>query len=287
MARAWRLVAQAHYLDRRGGASADASERALAHVRKVGDRFEETEIVTWLAAVLALGPAPAGKAVRRCEELLGDIAGNVVLEVLLLAVMGCLEAMGNRVREARECFDKGRGRMDELGEVVWLYWLFALMADPVSGERELRWATELLDKIGEKSHYSSTAAVLARANYAHGKYDEAERLTRAAEEASRPNDIHGQIMWRSIRAKVLARRGEVQAAEELGREAITFAEQSDFLNSHAHALADFAEVLEIAGRSSQAADALREAIGLYEQKENLFSAASMRAALAKLERRIP
>jgi DNA-binding SARP family transcriptional activator/tetratricopeptide (TPR) repeat protein len=287
IARAWRLIAQAHYLDRRGGASADASEKALAHVRKIGDRFEETEIVTWLAVVLALGPAPAGKAVRRCEKLLGDVAGNAVLEVLLPAVMGYLEAMQNRVREARECFDKGRARMHELGEVIWIYWLFALMADPVSGERELHWATELLDKIGEKSHYSSTAAVLARANYAQGRYDEAEMLTRAAEDASRPNDIHGQIMWRSIRAKVLARRGELQAAEVLGREAITFAEQSDFLNSHAHALADFAEILEIGGRSSEAADALREAIALYERKENLFSAASAHAALAKLERRTP
>jgi tetratricopeptide (TPR) repeat protein len=243
--------------------------------------------VTWLASALALGPAPAGRAVRRCEELLADVAGNAVLEVVLLAIMGYLEAMQNRVEEARERLAEGRARMDELGEVVWLYWLFALMADPVSGERELRWATDLLDRIGEKSHYSSTAAVLARASYAQGRYEEAEKLTRAAEDASRPNDIHGQIMWRSVRAKVLARHGEVQAAEQLGREAITFAEKSDFLNSHAHALADLAEILEIAGRTSQAGDTLREAIALYERKENLSSAASAHAALAKLERRAP
>jgi DNA-binding SARP family transcriptional activator/class 3 adenylate cyclase len=285
MARAWRLVAQAHYLDRRGGASEDASEKALAHVLKVGDRFEETEIVTWLAVVLALGPAPAARAVGRCEQLLDEIAGNAVLEVVLLSIMGYLEAIQDRLHEAREFFDQGQARMDELGEVVWIYWLFALMADPVSGERELRRATELLDRIGAKSHYSSTAAVLARASYAQGRYDDAETLTRAAEEASRPNDIHGQIMWRSVRAKVLARRGELRAAEELGREAIAFAESSDFVNSHAHALADFAEILELAGRDVEAADSLREAIALYDRKENLHTASSTRAALAKLERR--
>src|SRR5262249_9025800 len=70
MARTWRLVAQAHYLDRHAGACGEASERALAYARTANDRFEETEIVTWLAVVLALGPAPAGKAVARCDELL-------------------------------------------------------------------------------------------------------------------------------------------------------------------------------------------------------------------------
>jgi hypothetical protein len=116
MARAWRLVAQAHYLDRRGGESEDASEKALAHVLKVGDRFEETEIVTWLAVVLALGPAPAARAVGRCEQLLDEIAGNAVLEVVLLSIMGYLEAIQDRLHEAREFFDQGQARMDELGE---------------------------------------------------------------------------------------------------------------------------------------------------------------------------
>jgi tetratricopeptide (TPR) repeat protein len=126
--------------------------------------------------------------------------------------------------------------------------------------------------------------VLARASYAQARYDETEMLTRAAEEASRPNDIHGQITWRSTRAKVLAQRGELQAAEELVREAIEFAERSDFLNSHAHALADLAEVLEIAGRGPEAADALREAIALYEQKENALAATTARERLLELER---
>ena len=38
LARAWRLVAQAHYLARRGGACAEASERALEHARRADDR---------------------------------------------------------------------------------------------------------------------------------------------------------------------------------------------------------------------------------------------------------
>jgi tetratricopeptide (TPR) repeat protein len=282
VARAWRLVAQAHYLDGHGAASAEASERALEHVRRASDRFEETEIVTWLAVALALGSTPAPQAIRRCEQLLKEVAGDAVLEVGILGVIGYLEAGQNRLSEARGRFERGRQLMDELGEVIWLYWLWALMADPVSGERELQWATELLERIGEKSHYSSTAAVLARATYAQGEYEGAEELSRAAEAASRPNDIHGQITWRSTRAKVLARRGELAAAEELAGEALALAEESDFLNTHAHALMDFAEVLSLAGRSDEAAGAVEVAIRLYEQKGNLASAAGARALLAEL-----
>jgi DNA-binding SARP family transcriptional activator/tetratricopeptide (TPR) repeat protein len=279
LARAWRLVAQAHYLDRRAGESLEASERALLHVRRAGDGFEETEIVTWLSVALGLGPTPASQAVQRCKQLLADTAGNPVLKATLLGVLGYLESMQNRLSEARQFFDKGRQVMDELGEIIWIYWLWALLADPVSGERELRWATELLKRIGEKSHYSSTAAVLARATYSQGRYDEAEELSRAAEAASRPNDVHGQISWRSIQAKVLAHRGELGAAEELAREALAFAEESDFLNTHADALMDFAVVLRLAGRPDDAASAVEEAIHLYEQKGNVVSAARARAEL--------
>jgi DNA-binding SARP family transcriptional activator/tetratricopeptide (TPR) repeat protein len=279
LARAWRLVAQAHYLDRRAGESVEASERALLHVRRAGDRFEETEIVTWLSVALGLGPTPASRAVQRCKQLLAETAGDPVLEATLLGVLGCLEAMQNRLSEARQFFDEGRHIMDELGEVIWIYWLWALLADPVSGERELRWATELLERIGEKSHYSSTAAVLARATYSQGRYDEAEELSRAAAAASRPNDVHGQIAWRSTQAKLLAHRGELDAAEELAREALAFAEESDFLNTHADALMDFAEFLRLAGRPDDAAQTVEEAIDLYERKGNVVSAGLARSQL--------
>ena len=70
LARAWRLVAQAHYLDRHLALCAEASERALEQVRLAGDRFEEREITEWLVIALFLGPAPAEEAARRCRRLL-------------------------------------------------------------------------------------------------------------------------------------------------------------------------------------------------------------------------
>jgi tetratricopeptide (TPR) repeat protein len=281
-ARAWRLVAQAHYLGRNGAACAEASEQALVHARRSGDRFEETEIVSWLVSALGLGSTPAPEVARRCEQLRAEVAGNAVLEVIILGVLGCMTAMQNRFSEAEEYLDQGRRAMAELGEVIWLYWLWALMAEPVSGERELRWATELLARIGEKSHYSSTATVLARVMYTQGRYDDAEELCREGRDASRANDIHGQIAWRSTQAKILARRGELATAEKLAYEALAFAEQSDFLNSHAHALVDLAEILTMAGRQTEAASSINSAIDLYEQKGNVALAAQARVRLDSL-----
>ena len=71
--------------------------------------------------------------------------------------------------------------------------------------------------MGEKSHFSSITHALSHALYAQGKYEEAEQLTLECEEVSRPNDVHSQISWRSIRAKTLARKGEHPG----GREACT------------------------------------------------------------------
>ena len=102
-----------------------------------------------------------------------------------------------------------------------------------------------------------------------GRYDEAEQLTRECEEAARPNDVHSQILWRSTRAKALARGGALEAAERLAREAIEFAAQSDFHLAHADALTDLAEVLELRGEREAATAASEEAARFYELKGNL------------------
>ena len=72
-ARAWRLTAQAHYLARRAGMCADASERAFEHARRADDVFEQREIVEWLAIALMWGPMPTAEAMVRCKCLLGRV----------------------------------------------------------------------------------------------------------------------------------------------------------------------------------------------------------------------
>ena len=143
----------------------------------------------------------------------------------------------------------------------------------------MRPAYEALKKIGEKSHFSTLAHALAQSVYLQGRYDEAADLTEECEEAARPNDVQSQIIWRSVRAKVIARRGDLETAERLAREAVAMAESSDFVTAHAEARMDLAEVLRLAGRDDDAAHAVEEAISLYELKGNVLAAERARSLL--------
>jgi ATP/maltotriose-dependent transcriptional regulator MalT len=123
--------------------------------------------------------------------------------------------------------------------------------------------------------------------YAQGRYVEAEALTRECEEASRPNDVHSQILWRSIRAMTRAHAGDFDTARALAREAIAYASESDFYPACIDAHLAHAEVLELSGDALGAAGALAEALRFCELKGNHFVAGQARARLLALETERP
>jgi DNA-binding SARP family transcriptional activator/tetratricopeptide (TPR) repeat protein len=286
-ARAWRLKAQAHYLARDATSCAAASERALEHSRRAGDRFEERENVEWLAIALLLGPARADEAGRRCEQLRREFAHEPLLQAMLLGVQAVLAAMEERGEESAALAAASQKLMRDLGEWVWisffwLAWISIWAGRAADAERELRPVYERLRQLGSNSHFTSFAHLLGNAVYLQGRYDEAEALTQKCEVASRPNDVHSHVLWRSTRAKVFARRGRAAEARLLADEAVAFASASDFLPAHADALMDLAEILELGGDLPGAATALEQAILLYERKGNVLVAAQARAKLGAL-----
>jgi DNA-binding SARP family transcriptional activator/class 3 adenylate cyclase len=287
LARAWRLVAQAHYLAKKGSACAEASENALVHARRVGDSFELKEIVEWLVVALTLGPAPADEAHRRCVELLAMVAGDSPLEVTLHSMCAYLEAMQGRMTEAKHHLGEARRVAQDLGALyrVAYFSIYAglvelLAADSIAAERELTAGRQSLAEVGEQTNYTTVNALLARALAAQHRYPETIEYTKASEAAARPNDVFANITWRSVRAYALAHQdGRQQEALSLGREAVTVAAQSDFYNAHGDALVELAEILQLAGRAKDAADALDEALRLYDAKRNIVSAANARTLL--------
>jgi DNA-binding SARP family transcriptional activator len=287
LARAWRLVGQAHYLDRRAASCAEALERALVHARHARDRFEEREIVEWLAIALLLGPAPAPEALARCNELLAEKWKDVLLPSEVYGAAAALMAMQGREAEAEELIARSRTAMNEAGEGIWIgTFLYAFLrashGDPDAAEVELRLAYDALKNTGEQSHFSSIAGLLSHTVYLRGRYEEAEQLTEECEEASGSNDVHSQILWRSVRAKTLARRQRFEVARALAAEAVALAETGDFLLAHGDALMDLAEVLRLGGDSGAAASAIEEATDLFERKGNIIAAKRARDDLERL-----
>jgi ATP/maltotriose-dependent transcriptional regulator MalT len=181
---------------------------------------------------------------------------------------------------------RGRTLMGPLGAGFWVPPVyFALAArwreDPIAAEQGLRPGHRALTQVGEKSNFSSLAAVLAQAVYAQDRYDEAETLAEEARLAAQPIDVECETIWRTVKAKVLARRGAPEPAENLAREAVAYIEQSDFIPVHAQALMDLEEVLRLTGRPAAGLSMLDRAVRLWEQKGHVVAAANARERKAR------
>jgi tetratricopeptide (TPR) repeat protein len=147
-----------------------------------------------------------------------------------------------------------------------------------AAEESCRLHTEL----GQLAELSTAAGGLAQAQYELGLLEDAEKSADRAAELGAPDDATTQMLWRQTVAKVLARRGELAEAERLAREAVAIGAKTDMLNAQADADADLGEVLVLAGRAEEAAEAFERALSRYEAKENVVMAGRARERLAEL-----
>jgi tetratricopeptide (TPR) repeat protein len=141
----------------------------------------------------------------------------------------------------------------------------------------------LLEELGEHSILSTTAGMLAQALYALDRLEEADGWAGRAADLGASDDAITQMLWRQVKAKVLARRGELAEGERLAREAVAVCERTDFLDAQGDVYADLAEVLSLCGRPQEAAAALGQAVACYEGKGNLVSSQHARARITALE----
>jgi uncharacterized protein HemY len=81
----------------------------------------------------------------------------------------------------------------------------------------------------------------------------------------------------------LIRLGEADEAEQLAREAVSRAWATEYVNLRALSQEALAGLLHRSGRTSEAAEALRKAISVYEAKGNVVSAAAAHKALSEME----
>ena len=279
LARAWRLRSELDIRAAHWGARSDALERALDHGRMAEDLREVGFLVAMLAQSLYFGPTPVDAAIERCEQFLSDVSGDRSLEAAIGSTLAGLHAMRGDFDQARELW----AAADKLYEALHLSFRRAarslipasietLAGDYDAAERELRWGYETLEQMGEKSSRATIAAFLAEAVYKQGRDDEAERLTEVSEELAAADDLVPQVLWRSVRAKILARRGELEQAEELGREVVELAANTDFPDLKASTSLDLAEVLDAAGKTDEAMELVDRARKLYERKGNVVAA---------------
>jgi tetratricopeptide (TPR) repeat protein len=200
-----------------------------------------------------------------------------------LAMLGCFD-------EARVILAETRAELAERGGVLWLAVATGhssvdvefLAGDPAAAVEFGEEGFRLLEELGEKGVQSSVAGKLAQALYALDRLDEAEAWAGRAAELGATDDPWTQMVWRQVRGKVLARRGEHAEAQQNAREAVTIGDDTDLLDMQGDAYAELAEVFVVGGKPDDASHALEQALGRYERKGNLVSAQRARTRLAEI-----
>lgn len=291
LCRAWRLQGVVHWHAARAAAAVEANEKAATHARLAGDEEERSQILSWIAASMVFGPTPVHEAIERCEEIRTEVAGNPASDAWALRSLAGLHAMDGHFEHARELLAAANAIFEELGQtrnsaapdidgIVEM-----LAGDLAAAEERLRSGYLVLEQMGDKAFRPTTAAHLAQALFAQGRADEALRFTLISEDLGGDEDLLTQVVWRGVRSRILAGQGRLEEAEELARQAVTMGEATDFLNTHAGALLDLAQVHHQAGRFHEAEAAVAEALRLFEQKGNRVAARKVRAQLPVLSKR--
>ncbi len=233
-----------------------------------------------------MSPIPADVAVDRVEQLLQDVSGEPYAEEGVLMALAMLYAYSGRIGDARAAIARSKailnGFASKLGLAFSAYvagQIDLIAGDPAAAERGFREGYEAFRAMGEQGYLGHLAGSLAEALYAQGRLDEAQQMTEEAETTAGPSETDARAIWRSAKAKVLARRGEFPAARQLIAEAEAEISSTSWVN-RATVLMAKAEVSQLAGAHDQAAASLRAALRIYEDQHVLPLAQQVKAALA-------
>jgi hypothetical protein len=290
LARAWMLASMAEGLRGRLGAERTAIEQAVEHARLAGDARRSWDYRVRITTAHMWGSTPASLLEQYGRELLDEARslGERTAEAAAETCIGVGVALQGRGDEGEQLVLRALAGIREVGlrmragaVLELLSQVELLRGDLAAAERALREAYGILESTGEKGYLVGVAPALGSVLCSLGRHEEAEPLTRLSEEHSSPDDIVAHVLWRTVRGRVLAHRGEHAAAVALAREAAELAARTDCLNVHGGVLLDLAEVLGLAGQPEEAAAAADQARALFERKGNQVDAARARLAAAQ------
>ena len=292
LAKAWALLGVFNLLTCQFGASEGAWEQAARHAEAAGDERDMLESLSWIPLTVWGGPTPVEEGIRRCEEIRVRADGDRKAMATALFTRGIFEAMAGRVQDARPLIDESRSMLEDVAVTVWLAgphtqmsaWVKLYSGDAESAEEELRWAVETLERFGEHAWLSTVAAILAEALYAQGRLAEAEAVVAKGQGFAGSDDAYSQGLLKAVQAKIDARAGRGESAEQLAREAVAAVAETDFLFLQAFTAVALGEVLGVLGRGNEATEALDEAIAFAEKKGHAFGVEQARALYSSIAR---
>jgi tetratricopeptide (TPR) repeat protein len=290
LAQAWNLLGRVEGTMIGTLARADEAWRqALAHAGQGNLKAERAESIGWLMMSANFGPLPVEEGIALCKRFHHEAVDDPFIQGNAWVERGALEAMRGDFPLARELIAEGRQTIADLGFSLLAattaqeaFYVEMLAGDTAEALRIMRESYAALETLDERSYLSTAAALLAHVLCARSDLVEAERFSRASEDAAARDDAFSQVLWRSARAKIRAHGGGLAEAEALGRDAVALSEETDLLNTRGDTLADYAEVLALAGRRLDATAALERAAEHFERKGNTTSLERVRRSAREL-----
>ena len=279
--RAWSLRAQVAWIAGRVGEADQAWRRAA---ECAPDERELFAILGWRATAAVLGPAPVDEAIAGCEAFRDSVSASPVAVTWIINPLASLHAMRGDFELADRLVQEANATLSRLGSlnasVSHHEALVRLLAgQPAAAEAPLRAGVERLSSMSDRRLLATTNAMLAQADYAQGRVEEAGELCEAAAAGGADDDIVTQAIWRGVKAKVLAHAGRCEPALALAREAVALVAPTDLLSHSADAMLDLAKVLRACSRTDESEGTIRAALSLYEEKGNVVGAARARSLL--------
>ena len=293
LARAWRELWIVHGTAGALESAAEAASRVADIATRSGDtRLAARAAIAYSQAALE-SPMPVSEALERCEALLGAVRLDRIAEARFLPILGVLHAMQGDFEEARALYRRSHRLVAELGRNMTVAALSQessrielLAGDPAAAERELRRDYATLEAVDERYIRSTIAGLLGHTLLALGRDDEADGFVTIAADLAGEDDVFSLVIWRTARARLMARAGRFDEAISLAEAAVGLAGEGAYLEQEADARLHLGEILGLAGRGDAQRRALGDAAALYDRKGDVTMSRLARGRLeAPISRR--
>ena len=264
-------------------AQARATINAIDYARRAGIPHVAARLTVLLGNPYYYGTTSAADLLAWLDQQ----AGERIMQPIDHGTRATALAMLGQIDEARAALATALAQLADRGASIDLANTYShtgpelelIIGDPTAAARYAEKGCPMLERMGERGWLSTGLAYLAVAYYQLGRLDQADVTARRAAAIGSSDDATTQMISRRIRAKVAARRGDDVQPERLAQEAVAIADATDQLNERGNAYADLAEVLALAGKPDEAAQALETAAALFARKGNIPAYDRVRARL--------
>ncbi|GAA1255692.1 AAA family ATPase [Sphaerisporangium rubeum] len=264
----------------------DALREGLTRARALGDRYEESRLLSGLCELAQWSSTPVADGLALCEDLTERFAGDRALLVPVLVTKGRLLALSGEVDAAREVLRTAGRHAEDLHlelagtAVVQVGGLVESLAGwHAEAERLFRQGAASLRATGQTGPATTLETYAARELLRQGRVEEAAAELDALEADAARLQSRGELTRLVLRARVLSHRGDHRAAVALTAQAERLLERTDDPCLRGDVLVEISDICREAGLLAESVTAARRALRHYTDKGATLPAARARERL--------